>query len=71
MGNRAAINTNTIHQMMTRSEGGENQESFEEAPYEKSQNEGLNLILFQGANNMRDSGDEAEEVKVLQDPDQE
>ena len=57
--------------MMTRSEGGENQESFEEAPYEKSQNEGLNLILFQGANNMRDSGDEAEEVKVLQDPDQE
>ena len=43
---------------MTRSEGGHAQnanieESYEDiAPYEKSQNEGLNLILFQGANNL-------------------
>ena len=46
--------------MMTRSEG-DDEESFEEAPYEKSQNEGLNLILFQGANNIMSSEQGAEE----------
>ena len=43
---------------MTRSEGGledQNEESYEEAPYEKSQNEGLNLIQFRGNNNLGDS----------------
>ena len=43
--------------MMTRSEGKleDPEESYEEAPYEKSQNEGLNLIQFRGNNNMGDS----------------
>jgi hypothetical protein len=45
--------------MMNRSEGDD--ESYEEAPYEKSQNEGLNLILFQGGSNFRDSDGEGEE----------
>ena len=46
--------------MMTMSEGGNNDESYEEAPYEKSHNEGVNLIMFQAANHIRDS-DDAEE----------
>ena len=48
--------------MMTRSEGKleDPEESYEEAPYEKSQNEGLNLIQFRG-NNMGDS--DAEEIE--------
>lgn len=46
--------------MMTRSEG-DDEESFTEAPYEKSQNEGLNLILFQGANNIMSSEQGTEE----------
>ena len=49
-----------MHQMMTMSEGGNNDESYEEAPYEKSHNEGVNLIMFQAANHIRDS-DDAEE----------
>ena len=33
--------------------------SYEDiAPYEKSQNEGLNLIMFQGANNWSDNAAE-------------
>jgi len=54
--------------MMTRSEQAE--ESYEEAPYEKSQSEGLNLIMFQAANNARDSDGEGEPLdnQGIEDP---
>ena len=42
--------------MLNRSEGGN--ESFEEAPFEKSQNEGLNLIMFQGSGNLHDENND-------------
>ena len=41
------IDNAAVHKMMTRSEEG-GSESYEEPPFEKSQNEGLNLIMFQG-----------------------
>ena len=51
---------------MTRSEGKleDPEESYEEAPYEKSQNEGLNLIQFRGNNNLGDS--DAEENQEIE-----
>lgn len=59
--------------MTARSEGGAahnaniEESSYDDiAPYEKSQNEGLNLILFQGDNNL--SRDEhAEDVRHLEE----
>ena len=46
--------------MMNRSEQAES--SYEEAPYEKSQSEGLShLIMFQATNANRDSDGEAQE----------
>lgn len=47
-----------IRHMMDRSDRVD--ESYEEAPYEKSQNQGLNLILFQGTGNFRDSDGEGD-----------
>lgn len=52
--------TAAVERMMNRSEQAES--SYEEAPYEKSQSEGLShLIMFQATNANRDSDGEAQE----------
>ena len=49
--------TAAVQHMMTRSERGD--ESYEDAPFEKSQNEGINnLIMFQGNNNTHDDAEQ-------------
>lgn len=51
---------------MTLSDRQSESESYEEAPYEKSHNEGLNLIIFQGNNNEAQEEIEREEPESAQ-----
>ena len=46
------------HQQQQQSRNIEESSYEDIAPYEKSQNEGLNLIMFQGANNWSDDAAE-------------